>query len=128
MTSKLHVAVDGLGNPIRVRLTAGQVGEMTQAEALIEGLPAEVVIADMAYDGDRFRARLAATDILAVIPSHPRRSIPHPIDKALYKERHLVECFFNKVKHFKRLATRYEKTATAYLSIFAIAAIMVWLK
>ncbi len=120
--------MDALGNPLRVRLTAGQVGEMTQAEALVDGLPAQIVIGDTAYDADRFRACLAARGTATVIPNNPTRVIRYPIDRALYKERYLVECFFNKVKHFRRLVTRYDKTARAYLAFFAIAATMIWLR
>ncbi len=128
MTSKLHVAVDALGNPLRVRLTGGQVGEMTQGEALVEALPAQFLIADTAYDADRFRSNLSNRGITTVIPNNPTRVIRYPLDTTLYKERHLVECFFNKLKHFRRLATRYDKTAKAYLAFFAIAATMIWLR
>jgi transposase len=126
-TTKIHIAVDALGNPLRLILTPGQVHDSTQAEELIDGLPAEHVIADKAYDIDRFRAYLAFRAD-AVIPAKSSRTKPIPHDKHLYKERHLVECFINKIKHFRRVATRYEKTATAFLAFVAIASFMVWLR
>ncbi len=74
MTSKVHIAVDGLGNPLRFILTGGQVGDVTQAEGLIAGLPGEYLLADTAYDADHFRARLDAAGMAAVIPSsHTRK-------------------------------------------------------
>lgn len=94
---------------------------------MIEGLSAQHVIADKAYDVEWFRASLAFC-AEAVIPARAFRKDPTPHDKDLYKERHLVECFINKIKHFRRVATRYDKTATAYLAFVAIASFMVWLR
>lgn len=94
---------------------------------MIDGLAAENVIADKAYDTNRFRAFLAFYAV-AVIPSLARRLEPQPYDRELYKERHLVECFINKIKHFRRVATRYDKTAIAFLAFVAIASFMVWLR
>ena len=113
---------------MRVRLTAGQRHEATQAEALIEGLAAEYVIGDTAFDSDPFRTRLSQQGTGAVIPANKSRSKPIAHDKYLYKERHLVECFINKVKHYRRIATRYEKTARNFLAVLHIACAMVWLR
>jgi transposase len=121
----LHIAVDALGNPVRLRLTPGQTHEATQAEALIEGFAAEFVIGDTAFDADRFRDAVAAQGGRAVIPSHPARSQAIAHDKHLYKERHLVECFINKIKQFRRIATRYEKTARNFLAMITIACCMI---
>lgn len=122
------MAVRGLGCPMRLRLTAGQKGDAPQAEALIEGLPAAVVLADAAYDSDRLRAAIAAKRAKAVIPNNPSRARKHPLDKALYTERHLVECCFAKLKQFRRVATRYEKTARNYLAVVTLAATVLWLR
>lgn len=89
--------MDALGNPLRVRLTAGQRHEATQAHALVEGLAAGWVIADTAFDSDPFRARLAEQGTGAVIPSNTARSEPIAHDEHLDQERHLVECFINKI-------------------------------
>jgi transposase len=128
LSTKLHIAVDALGNPLRVLLTPGQRHEATQAEALIAGLPAEHVIGDMAFDNNTFRAHIAARGSKAVIPSKPDRVRPIACDYVIYKERHLVECFINKLKHFRRVATRYDKTAVSFLAFTAIASFMVWLR
>ena len=128
MSTKLHVAVDALGNPLRVRLTPGQRHEATQAPALVEGFATGWVIADTAFDSDDFRAGLAGRGIGTVIPSNKSRSRPIPHDQHLYKERHLVECFINKVKHFRRIATRYEKTARNFLAMVSLACTMIWLR
>jgi transposase len=126
-TTKIHIAVDALGNPLRLILTPGQAHDSTQAEALIDGLAAEHVIADKAYDAEWFRAYLALR-AEAVIPARAFRKNAIPHDEDLYKERHLVECFINRIKHFRRVATRYDKTATSFLAFVAIASFMVWLR
>ncbi len=126
-TTKIHVAVDALGNPLQLILTPGQAHDSTQAEALIDGFAADHVIADKAYDAEWFRALLAFR-AEAVIPARAFRNNVPPHDEELYKERHLVECFINKIKHFRRVATRYEKTARAFLAFVTVAAFMVWLR
>ena len=122
------MAVRGLGLPVRCLLTAGQRHDITQAKALIEGLPAEWVLGDTAFDADHFRADILAIRAQAVIPSNPSRALKLPLDKHIYKERHLVECCFNRLKHFRRVATRYEKTARNFLAIITVAAIALWLR
>ena len=114
LSTKIHMAVRGLGCPVRFTLTAGQKGDAPQAAALIEGLPAEVVMADTAYDADHLRQAIAAKGALAVIPNNPSRAFKYPLDKHLYAQRHLVECCFSKLKQFRRVATRFEKTARNY--------------
>ena len=113
---------------MRFVLTAGQRGDAPQAGALIEGLPAEVVMADTAYDSDDFRQIIAAKGALAVVPNNPSRTKKYPLDKHLYAQRHLVECCFSKLKQFRRVATRFEKTARNYLAVITIAAIALWLR
>jgi transposase len=84
------MAVRGLGCPVRFTITAGQKGDAPQAATLIEGLPAEVVIADTAYDADHLRQDIAAKKALAVIPNNPSRALKYPLDKHLYAQRHLI--------------------------------------
>lgn len=103
------MAVRGLGCPVRFRLTAGQKGEAPQADALIEGLPADIVMADTAYDSDRLRNAIADKGAVAVIPNNPSRAQKYPLDKHLYAQRHLIECCFSRLKQFRRVATRFEK-------------------
>ncbi|MCZ8546384.1 IS5 family transposase [Mesorhizobium qingshengii] len=128
LSTKIHMAVRGLGCPVRFTLTAGQKGDAPQAAALIEGLPAKVVMADTAYDADYLRQAIAAKDAIAVIPNNPSRSIKYPLDKHLYAQRHLVECCFSKLKQFRRVATRFEKTARNYRAVVTLAAIVLWLR
>jgi transposase len=94
---------------------------------LIDGFVPGHVIADKAYDTNKFRAYLAFR-ANAVIPTLGSRKEPIPYDEHRYKERHLVECFINKIKHFRRVATRYDKTVASFLGFVAIAAFMVWLR
>jgi len=128
LTTKIHLAVRGLGCPVRFALTAGQAGDAPQALPLLEGLAADIVMADTAYDSDALRSAVAAKGALAVIPNNPSRARKYPLDKAIYAERHLIECCFSKLKQFRRVATRYEKTARNYLAVVALAAIILWLR
>lgn len=104
------------------------MGDAPQAGALIEGLPAEVIMADTAYDADHFRQEIADKGALAVIPNNPSRAQKYPLDKHLYAQRHLVECCFSRLKQFRRIATRYEKTARNYIAVVTIAAIVLWMR
>lgn len=117
-----------MGLPARFILTAGHRGDAPQAEPLIEGLPAKVVMADTAYDSDPIRRAIADKGAVAVIPNNPSRSKKHPLDNHLYAQRHLVECCFSKLKQFRRVATRFEKTARNYLAVVTLAAIVLWLR
>ncbi|MDR3420654.1 MAG: IS5 family transposase [Xanthobacteraceae bacterium] len=128
LSTKIHMAVRGLGCPVRFTLTAGQKGDAPQAAALIEGLPAEVVMADTAYDADHLRQAIADKGAIAVIPNNPSRALKHLLDKHLYAQRHLVECCFSKLKQFRRVATRFEKTARNYRAVVTLAAIVLWLR
>lgn len=122
------MAVRGLGCPVRFILTPGQKGDAPQADTLIEGLPAEVVLADAAYDSDRLRNAIAEKGAIAVIPNNPSRARKYRIDRQLYAQRHLIECCFSKLKQFRRVATRYEKTAKHYFAVVTLAATILWLK
>ena len=118
----------GLGCPVRFVLTAGQAGDAPQAGSLIDGMLADVVIADTAYDADHFRLAIARQGALAVIPNNPSRSSKHPLDAHLYAQRHLVECCFSRLKQFRRVATRFEKTVANYLAVVTIAAAVLWMR
>jgi transposase len=122
------MAVRGLGCPVRFALTAGQKGDAPQAGPLIEGLPADIVMADTAYDSDALRQAIADKGAIAVIPNNPSRASKHKLDKHLYAQRHLIECCFSKLKQFRRVATRFEKTATNYRAVITLAAIVLWLR
>ena len=83
---------------------------------------------DTAYDADHLREAIAAKGAIAVIPNNPSRALKHPLDKYLYAHRHLVECCFSKLKQFRRVATRFEKTARNYLAVVTLAAIILWMR
>ena len=119
--------MDALGNPLRWILTAGEVADIAQAPALIEGFDAHTVIADKGYDADALVARINAAGAAAVIPPRSNRTEQRAYDRHLYKDRNLVERFFNRIKQFRRIATRYEKLARNYFSMLNLVCAYVWL-
>ena len=127
MTTKRHVAVDALGNPLRIMLSAGQIADIEQAGALIKDLRAQSVVADKGYDSDAFVETVTAQGSQAVIPPRSNRLNPHTFDRHIYKSRNLIERFFNRIKQFRRIATRYDKLAQSFLSFVHLACAFVWL-
>jgi transposase len=127
LSTKIHAAVDALGNPVRLLLTAGQTSEYTQAEALIEGFAAGYILADKGYDSDRFVSAIENRHAVPVIPSKKNRKVSRECDKELYKERNLVERFFQKLKHFRRIATRYERLVRNYQAMLSLVSTVIWL-
>jgi len=120
--------VDALGNPLRFILTAGQRHDCTQAEALIDGYSFDRLLADKSYDSDDFLQLIADKEAEAVIPPRARRKEQREYDKHWYKERHLVECFINKIKHYRRTFSRFEKLADRYLGFLSFAGALIWLR
>ncbi len=120
--------VDGLGNPLRIHLTAGNVSDIVPACGLIAGLEAEMSIADKAYDTNRFIDLIKKQGSQVVIPPTKTRLDQRWYDKHLYKERHLVECFFAKIKVYRRISTRYDKMAVTFRAAVLIAACMAWIQ
>jgi transposase len=126
--TKIHAAVSGLMLPARVLLTAGQEADVTQAEALIDGLPAAVVIADKGYDSDAVVEAIQRAGAEAVIPPRSNRTAKRAYDADRYKDRNLAERFWSKIKQFRRVATRYEKTAHNFLAFVQVASAMILLR
>jgi transposase len=122
------VIVDALGNPLALSLTGGQVHDITQAGALLALVEPEALIADKGYDADRFVESLTARAIEVVIPPKSNRKVKRDCDFALYCERNIVERFFNMIKHFRAIATRYEKTAQNFLAGLHLVCALAWLK
>jgi transposase len=120
--------VDALGNPIAFVLTGGQVHDLVGADHLLASMQAAMVIADKAFDAqDRVLAPLAAAGKTAVIPPKANRKLPRDFDKETYKARHLIENFFAKLKQYRAIATRYDKTARNFLAGIHLAASAIWL-
>jgi transposase len=128
LTTKIHGAISGLGLPAKVLLTPGQAADVGQAEELLEGSPPEVVIADEAYDSKALVDAIEARGAEAVIPPRSNRKEPREYDRERYKDRNLVERFWHKLKQYRRVATRYEKTARNFLAFVHVASIMVLLR
>jgi transposase len=127
-STKLSAATDALGNPCRLLAGPGQENDMAKAFDLIEGLKTDAVLADRAYDADRLMDAILDAGTEPVIPPKRRRKHQHAYDKALYKERNLIERFFNKLKQFRRIATRYDKLLNNFMGFVKIAAIDIWLR
>lgn len=112
---------------MRWLLTGGQVADITQAKALLAGMQADAVLADKGYDSDDLVDCIEANGATAVIPPKRNRLVQRSYDRHLYKDRHLVERFFNRIKQFRRIATRYEKLARNYLSFLNIVCAYLWI-
>ena len=128
LTTKIHLAVDTLGRPLRLILTPGQRGDAPLAPALLDGLSPHRVLADKAYDSNALRKLIAAMGAEAVIPCNPTRKRQIPYDFEAYKVRNTVERCFNKLKHYRRIATRFDRRAIHFLSFLKIAAAMLWMR
>ena len=129
MNSKLHATCDSEGRPRSLFLTAGQDSDYIGAAALLSTLPStKALLGDKGYDADWLRAALADREVEACIPSKSNRKIQIPHDRALYRKRHKVENMFGKLKDWRRIHTRYDRCAHAFLSAICIAALVIfWL-
>ena len=126
LSTKIHALVDALGNPLAFLLTGGQARDLAGADALLPHMAAGRLIADKAFDADaRVLEPLAQAGKSAVIPPRPNRVTPREFDRHLYKERHLIENFFCKLKQFRAIATRYDKTARNLLAAIHLAAAII---
>jgi len=127
LTTKIHVVVDALGNPVAVSLTPGQASDISQAAPLLEEVEPEAFLADKAYDADALIETLDERGITPVIPPKANRIERRETDFALYRERNLVERFFCKLKGFRAIATRYDKLANTFLAAVQLACVLFWL-
>ena len=119
---------DALGRPLRFIITAGQVGDITQASALLEGQSGNVVLADKAYDSNALRQVIASIGAEAVIPSNRSRKIIIPHDELAYTHRNRIERCFNQMKHFRRFATRYDRRTVHFQGFVYLVAAMLWMR
>lgn len=122
------MACDSLGRPVRFLIAAGQSHDILAVPALLDGHRPGAVLADRAYDANSLRRYLDQIGAEAVIPSTRSRKTPIPHDLRIYKLRNRVERCFNKLKHFRRFATRFDRLARHYLAFIHIAASMLWMR
>ncbi len=127
-STKIHGLVDGLGNPLRLLLSAGQHHDSLHAAALLDGWTFDRVIADRGYAGQPIIELVVASGSEVVIPPHQRAKAQREYDRWWYRERHLVECFFNKIKHFRRVFSRFDKLARRYLGFIQVTSVVIWLR
>ena len=129
-TTKIHAITDALGNPLDFILIAGQASDIGQAEALLKLTPDECegLVGDKGYDSDAFIQAIQEQGMQAVIPPRSNRMAPRDCDWFVYKERHLIECLFNKIKHYRRLFSRFEKLARNYMGFIRFVSALIWLR
>src|SRR5438552_738942 len=127
LTTKVHALVDALGNPCSLMLTPGQDHDLTCAQPLLENADPGALIGDKAYDADSLIDTLNQRAITPVIPPKANRKVKRDCDFALYCERNLVERFFNKIKHYRAIATRYDKLARNFLAAVQLVAAIILL-
>ena len=128
LTTKIHLLVDTLGRPLRLLLSPGQLHDIKKAQALLEGMDAKGVIADKGYDADHLRAAIAQRGMQAIIPSTRSRKTPLPYDRGVYRLRNQVERCFNKLKHFRRIATRFDRLDVHFLAFLHLASAIIWMR
>lgn len=129
LTTKIHALVDANGLPILLKITPGQAHDGRSAADMFDSLGAgDVLLADRAYDSDALHAEMAARGVLANVRLMPQRVRKLPFNTRLYKLRNAVERFFSKIKHYRAIATRYEKHPENYLALIKLAAARIWMK
>jgi len=129
LTAKIHARVDCQGRPIQLLITPGQAHDLIGAQPLLAALsPGTTIVADKAYDADRLRDHIKACGGICNIPNMIRRKKRFRWTKALYRERNHVERFFNKLKQFRRIATRYDKLGASYLAFLQLATVRISLR
>ena len=127
MNSKLHAVCDGMGRPVVMLLSEGQMSDYKGVRLIVNDLPlAKHLLADRGYDADWFRDALKDKGIKPCIPPKKNRKIQIEYDKTLYKQRHKVENMFGKLKDWRRVATRYDRCAHTFFSAICIAAIVIF--
>ncbi len=129
MTTKVHAVVDARGLPLELLLTPGQAADCpTAAQSLGRLRPGVILLADKAYDADWLRRQIEQTGAAPNIPFKANRIWKGCFSPVLYRERNRVERFFNRIKHFRRVATRYDKHASNYLAMLKLACIKIWMR
>ena len=125
-SSKVHAKVDAFGMPLGFIITGGQESDINQAESLVADEPCDFLLADRGYDSDAFRKTLSEKQIISVIPGRKNRIVEIEYDKFIYRERNAVERFFGRIKEWRRVATRYDKTARMFKGGLVMGSILMW--
>ncbi len=129
LTTKIHALVDAEGLPINLKLTEGQAHDGRSADDMLETVTdGTILLGDRAYDSDRLRKTLKDRGAWANVKPMPHRVNPPAFSTFLYRYRNLVERFFNKLKHYRAVATRYDKLPENYLASVKLASIRIWLR
>lgn len=129
LTTKIHALTDGRGRPLKLALSPGQSHDSLGAAMLLPGLEDAVfLLGDKAYDADWIRELIKAQGAAPNIPDKCNRKRRHAFSATLYRERNRIERFFNKIKHFRRIATRFDKLAANYMAMIKLASIRLWLR
>ena len=129
LTTKIHALVDAMGLPIALKLTEGQAHDGRSAEDMFDTLRVgNILLADRAYDSNALRKQLVERGAWGNIRAMPNRLEPPAFSHWLYRKRNLVERFFNKLKHFRAVATRYDKRDDNYLASVKLASLRIWLR
>ena len=129
LTTKIHALVDVEGRPVVLKFTPGQAHDGRSAADMLGGLgEGQILLADRAYDSNALRQAMDAQGAWACVKPMPGRKHPLAFSAFLYRHRNLVEHFFNKIKHYRAIATRYEKHADNYLALVKLAAVRIWLR
>ncbi len=129
LSTKIHGLVDAEGRPIRIALTPGQAHDGTAAEELLANLkPGATLLADKAYDSNAIRDQAREQDVWANIPPKQNRTGSFVFSTFLYRYRNLVERFFNKLKQFRGIATRYDKNPENFLAAIKLVSARIWIR
>jgi len=129
LTTKIHAIVDACGLPILLKLSEGQAHDGRSAQDMLGSVGrGDILLADRAYDSNALRETLAARGARANVRAMPQRLNPPAFSKRLYRERNLVERFFNKLKQFRAVATRYDKRDDNYLACVKLASVRIWMR
>jgi transposase len=127
-TTKVHAKVDALGNPLMFTITPGQRSDFIEAPKLLADIENAYVIADKGYDSNAIRELIQQQNCIAVIPPRSNRTTLIDYDEYIYKERHAIECFFSKIKQFRRIFSRFDKSARNFAAFLSFAGALVWLR
>jgi transposase len=127
-SSKIHALTDALGNPLKILVTEGNAADISCAHSLVQGYGNTTILADKGYDSNEFLNQGVMNGCNMVIPPRKHRKFQREYDKHVYKERHLIECFFGKIKHFRRIFSRFDKTIRNFTAFVYFACAHVWLR